>query len=95
MTPEGKVKEAVKKVLKQFGAWYFMPVSNGYGKHGIPDFIGVLKGRFFAIETKAPGGVPTPRQEIQIAEIQVAEGRAFVVAGDTATLEMWMKEVTA
>jgi hypothetical protein len=80
-TPEGKVKDACKKFLKERGAWYFMPVSNGMGQVGIPDIIACYKGIFVAIETKAPGkkGNVTPNQERAIKSIQDARGYAFVV----------------
>jgi hypothetical protein len=55
MTPEGRVKEAVKRWLKERGVWYYMPVQNGMGVTGIPDFVCCWHGRFMAIETKAPG----------------------------------------
>jgi Holliday junction resolvase len=81
MTPEGRVKEQVKKVLKAHGIWYFMPAANGYGKVGVPDFICCWRGRFLAIETKAPGkrDATTANQKVQIGEIQKAEGWALVV----------------
>ena len=37
MTPEAKVKKKVTEILKQFGAYYFYPVTGGYGMSGIPD----------------------------------------------------------
>ena len=92
-TPEGVVKDKVKKVLNEYRAWYFMPVSNGFGKHGIPDFVCCVKGHFFTVETKAPGGKPTPLQEEQMRQIQRHSGRCFVVDGDTTLLELWLKEV--
>lgn len=80
-TPEGKVKDAVKKFLKERGAWFFMPVSNGMGQVGIPDIIICYKGVFVAIETKAPGKVTnvTPNQERVMQDIRLNEGFAFVV----------------
>lgn len=80
-TPEGKVKDAVKKFLKSRGAWYFMPVSNGMGQVGIPDIICCYKGIFVAIEAKAPGkrAAVTPNQLRVIGEIQKADGFAWVV----------------
>jgi hypothetical protein len=80
-TPEGKVKEACKKFLKARGAWYFMPVSNGMGQVGIPDIICCYRGKFVAIETKAPGkkGNVTPNQKRAIEDIQGARGFAWVV----------------
>ena len=67
MTPEGKVKQAVKKYLIAEGIWYYFPSQNGIGCVGIPDLIccrpitvtpdmvGKTLGQFVAIETKAPG----------------------------------------
>ena len=66
-SPEGKVKDIVRKTLKKFGVWLFAPVSNGMGVHGIPDYVccvpvvitqdmvGKRLGVFVGIETKAPG----------------------------------------
>ena len=81
MTPEGRVKAAVKKLLKEQGVWFYMPVQNGMGVVGIPDFICCWGGAFLAIETKAPGTRRnlTPNQERRIAEIHAAGGRALVV----------------
>lgn len=80
-TPEAKVKAAVKKWLADHGAWYFMPVSNGMGAMGIPDIICCWRGRFLAIECKAPGkrGNTTALQEYQIAGIKGTGGIALVV----------------
>lgn len=90
MTPEAKVKEQVKKVLKAAGAYYHMPVQNGMGAPTL-DFVGCAHGRFFAIETKAPGGVPTPRQRHTIDTIRnVGGGRVFIIDGDTSDLENWL-----
>lgn len=80
-TPESKVKEAVKKLLKERGAYYHMPVQNGMGKPSL-DFVGCYRGKFFAIETKAAGKKPTLRQQATIAEMEAAGAAVFVVAGD-------------
>lgn len=81
MTPEGRVKAAVKKLLKERGIWFYMPVQNGMGVVGIPDFICCWEGAFLAIETKAPGKRTnlTPNQERRIYEIHKAKGAAIVV----------------
>ncbi len=80
-TPEGKVKDAVKKYLKSTGAYYYMPVSNGMGRVGAPDFMVCWRGRFFGIETKAPGkrSNTTPNQDRELAEIVAAGGTAIVI----------------
>lgn len=80
-TPEGKVKAEVKKFLKERGAWFFMPVSNGMGQVGIPDIICCYKGVFVAIECKAPGkrANTTANQMRVLMEILDAKGYAWVV----------------
>ena len=92
MTPEGKVKRKFSAMLKEYGAYYEMPVPSGFGKSGL-DYTGCYNGRFFSIEAKKPGAKPTPRQEITISEIQKAGGLAFVIDGDLSLLEAWLKEV--
>ena len=77
-TPEGKVKDVVKEELNHIGAYWHMPVQNGMGRPSL-DFNGCYKGMFFAIETKAPGKEPTPRQLITIREIEQAGGLVFVI----------------
>ena len=81
MTPEGKVKSAVKKMLTAHNIWYFMPMQNGFGVVGIPDFICCWKGAFLAIETKAPGKreATTENQKRIIALIKEHGGHAIVV----------------
>jgi len=81
MTPEGKVKAAVKKYLQAQGVWFWMPVSNGMGQVGIPDFICCFNGAFLAIETKAPGKLSnvTANQQRVIDEIKTHGGLALVV----------------
>lgn len=81
MTPEGRVKNAVKKVLKDHNIWFFMPMQNGFGVVGIPDFICCWGGRFLAIETKAPGkrNFTTANQTTKLEEIRKHLGYSLVV----------------
>lgn len=67
-TPEGKVKEAIKKRLAHYRVMpftqaadnfsaqgmYWMPVQGQFAVHGVHDFCGVWDGVFFSLETKAP-----------------------------------------
>jgi len=55
MTPEGKVKAKVKKVLAEVGAYYAMPMGTGMGSSGVPDFLVCKGGLFYGIECKANG----------------------------------------
>lgn len=95
MTPEGRVKEKVKKILKEHGAYYFMPVQAGYGMPAL-DFHCCFRGRAFFIETKAAGKKPTPRQELTMKEIRKAHGVCFVIDGTPETyvhLKKWLKNI--
>lgn len=92
MTPEGKIKAAVKSVLRAHGAYWHCPVQNGMGAPSL-DFICCFKGKYFAVETKAPCKKPTPRQKITISEIERAGGKVFVIDGDCSELDDWLKEV--
>lgn len=94
-TPEGKVKAAVKKVLQARDIWYFMPMQNGFGVVGIPDFICCWRGQFLAIETKAPGKRKdtTPNQDRRIQEIIDHGGWAIVVDDERQLIEFFNSEV--
>jgi len=79
MTPEAKVKKVVVQQLKDMGAYYFYPVTGGYGRSGVPDIVGCYEGLFFGIECKAGKNKPTPLQEKNLKQIAEAGGLALVV----------------
>lgn len=85
-TPESKVKQKVKSLLDEAGAYHNWPVPGGYG---IPmlDAVGCHRGAFFAIETKAPGQHMTPRQEFTKHQMELAGAIVFVIGEDTVTIE--------
>lgn len=91
-TPEGRVKDDVKKRLKQHDIWYFCPMQNGFGVVGIPDFICCINGHFLAIETKAPGKAnnTTPNQDRVIKEIREHWGTVLII-DDVEILDMYIK----
>ena len=68
-TPEAKVKNKVKQILKEYGAYQFSPQTGGYGRSGIPDIIACYKGRFIAVECKAGNNKPTRLQEKELRDI--------------------------
>jgi len=74
---EADVKKEVKKIIKDH--WYFMPPANGYGRSGIPDFLGCAHRCTFAVETKFGNNKPTANQEREIANIRTAGGKVWVV----------------
>ena len=74
------MKDAIKGYLRNLpNCWFFFPAAHGYGVNGIPDIVGCYRGQFFAIECKAPGkmGNVTPLQQMQIREINAAQGWAL------------------
>ena len=79
MTPESKVKRAVTKHLKNMGAYYFYPVTGGYGKSGVPDIVGCYKGRFFGLECKAGSNKPTALQQKSLRDIAESGGISSVI----------------
>lgn len=86
-TPESKVKDVVRRVLKAQGdkLWYCMPSTHGYGASGAPDFIGCYRGVFFGIECKAGNNKPTLLQERAIDGINASGGVAIVVSDGYTT----------
>lgn len=78
-TPEKKVKAKVVTQLKMLGAYYFYPVTGGYGASGVPDIIVCYRGRFFGLECKANGNKPTALQRLNIDKINDAGGIALVI----------------
>ena len=90
MTPEGKIKKAIKKVLDQIpDCYYFMPVQMGLGARTL-DFLVCYKGRFFGFEAKAPGEKPTALQKLCMKEMQHAGGEVLTI--DSLELVSHLKE---
>jgi VRR-NUC domain. len=84
MTPEGKIKEKIKIVLETYREqgllYYYMSVPVGYGRSTL-DYLGFICGYGFAIEAKAEGKKPSPRQEGIIEAIERSGASVFVIDG--------------
>ena len=94
MTPEAKVKKKIVQQLQDIGAYYFYPVTSGYGSSGIPDIVGCYQGKFFAIECKAGKNQPTRLQQLQLAKIELAGGATLVVnEGNADTVRHWVAQL--
>lgn len=78
-TPEAKVKAIVVAQLRELGAYFFYPVTGGYGASGVPDIVGCYGGRFFGIECKANGNKPTALQTMNLEKIKASGGLALVI----------------
>lgn len=93
-TPESKVKARVKLILAKhkpqlYAHW---PVQAGFGSPTL-DCNGAILGKAFAIETKAPGKKPTPRQISTMVDMKRAGYKIFVIDGvkfPYDVLEKWL-----
>ena len=94
MKKEEDVKKVVKAVLKDTpNCWWFMPPANGFGRSGIPDFVGHVNGHFFAVETKFGKGTTTANQEREIAAITQTNGQVWIVR--ETSVDYWEIEFKA
>jgi Holliday junction resolvase len=69
----------VTKILKEFGAYYFSPMTGGFGRSGVPDIICCYRGFFIAIECKAGKNKPTALQEREMGKVNAAGGMAILI----------------
>jgi hypothetical protein len=88
---EGKVKEALKEVLKGWGAYQFWPVQSGIGAHTVDclacipvkitkGMVGTTIGVFVAVETKRTKvDKPTGKQGEVLRQVRAAGGGAALV----------------
>ena len=82
MTPEAKVKKKVVDTLKRLGAYYFQPVTGGFGRSGVPDLVACYKGKFIGIECKSGDKKPTALQQKNLDDISAQGGVSLVINED-------------
>lgn len=83
---EDDVKKEIKRLLKKYHWWYFMPKANQFGTNGIPDFICLRDGRFLAIEAKYSKNRPSELQKDRMEEIRRNGGLAVWINEDRLEL---------
>lgn len=72
---ENKIQASIVKFLrKQKGCWVY-PTCDRFTV-GVPDVLGCLKGRFFALEVKKPTGRLSKIQSYQLKKVRDAGGIA-------------------
>ena len=77
---EKSIENKIKQYLKTVEDLYFFKEHGGlYGTAGVPDIICCYKGRFIALEVKAPDGKATALQDATIRRIIGAGGIARIV----------------
>lgn len=87
---ETKIKKYLdKKGIRRLGkyqdgdiGWYLKIWGNRFMPSGIPDMFIVIKGKFIAVELKAPKGRLSDLQKEKIAQIQNTGSEALVVRPD-------------
>jgi hypothetical protein len=109
MTPEGRVKKNIDRILKSFPFVYpFKPVQFGTGAAGVDYHCVTRYGDLclgFFIEAKKPGGEPTSRQDTFLRERRDNQrAMTFVVdddptinqgAGGIEELVKWLEQIEA
>lgn len=97
-TPEGKVKDIIKKWLKKHSIPYWMIIPSPMSCTGVSDFVSIIPktGTWLVIEAKRPGGKKnvTVHQKKFIDTINECGGLGFVVDSqeDLDVIETILKE---
>jgi hypothetical protein len=105
--PEDAIQRAITQHYRQraaAGVFMFAVPNGGYRRPveaailkatgtvaGVPDTIWIKNGQAYALELKAEGGKPTPKQVETIAAMQVAGAIAGVAVGLNDALR-WLEE---
>jgi hypothetical protein len=92
-TPEGKVKEDIKILLREYFVYYLMPVQTGYGSACVDFHCSLPGGLSFFIEAKQPDGELKPRQAAFLRDRQAMGIQTFVVADehDVRRVRRWLE----
>lgn len=82
-TPEGRVKAAVRKMLKEAGVYHRTPATGGYGKSGMGDEFVLYRGVPICIECKPDADtMPTALQTKNAIEFHDHGGAVFLIHKD-------------
>lgn len=84
--PESRLVAKIKKALEESGAFLFKVHGGPYQSAGIADLIGVVNGRFFALEVKVPGRRST-LTDLQAAFLENVERHGGLAACVTSVDE--------
>lgn len=78
MAAEKNLEDALRLRIKMVGGWVGKIHGNEF-QSGYPDLFVCYKGRFIALEVKAPGGYPTELQLKRLREFRAAGGIGEVI----------------
>lgn len=76
---EAGLQLRIRMALEAAGAWVYTTHGEPMGRVGAPDFLVCYRGRFYGLEVKRQGGMPTAIQSATLRKITQAGGIALVV----------------
>lgn len=89
---EPQIKDAVKAVLNELGAWWCMPIP--FSARGVGDFLACLNGQAVMIECKGEGKQQGPMGlQLYQAERFVAAGGRYFFIDSMERVEQLAKEL--
>ena len=92
MGTEHDLTRAASAWLKgQPDVWYLKVHGSPTQRRGVPDLIGAVGYRFFALELKAPRGQLTPAQRAEAKRILRATGGGYGVARDLEQVKRFIQ----
>lgn len=89
MTPEAKVVQRIKALVKSYGGE--VRKVEWSGRRGAPDLLVLMPGRHFFLEVKAPGEKPRPEQLREFDRLCEAGFEVFVSDGNLEPIEDELK----
>lgn len=88
---ERAVVSAIRRYLKTLPGCWSYKASDRFTA-GIPDIVGCLRGRFFGLEVKQPGGAVRPLQRAIVERIRSCGGIAAVVRSVADVKQLFEEE---
>ncbi len=89
---ERDLTRQVRDLLHLLGGWEVKVLGGLGGRRGVPDVLACFRGRFVAIEVKAPKGRLSVAQEAELEAIREAGGIA-IVARELEDVQRGLREV--
>ncbi len=75
---EKQITASIRQLLKNLGIFHYKQHQGLGSTPGVPDIVGIYKGRYLGIEVKAPNGKLSPKQTIFLQTINDQGGIALV-----------------
>ncbi len=76
---EAEITKSIREYLKFKEIWHYKQWQGLGSLHGISDIIGILNGRYLAIEVKRAGKIPSDKQQAFLNRVN-AEGGIGIIA---------------